>query len=154
MSAIGKILTGIIIGFILSIILGSVFLQGVLFQQGADMLGVGTWGMYYFVGGFIASCVLMCFPGSRKRVSLIGLYAVAVILVGSIALNSHFTEIAGTGTGSDELVERFAFNVDQMAYFISQVVFWATPTLVTFIYACLYYAHVTAPTDEQKATQP
>lgn len=154
MRAIGKIFTGIVIGYILAIILGSIILQGALFQQGADMIGVGTWGMYYFVGGFIASCVLMCFPGARKRVSLIGLYAVAVIIVGSIALNSHVTDIMGTGSGSDEIAERFASNVREMGYLMSQLAFWATPALVTFIYACLYYAQVTSRTDESRAAQP
>lgn len=154
MKAIGKIFTGIVIGYVMAIIIGSIILQGALFQQGADMIGVGTWGMYYFVGGFIASCVLMCFPGSRKRVSIIGLYPVAVIIVGSIALNSHLTDIIGTGSGSDELTERFTANLGQLAFGMSQVVFWATPALVTFIYACLYYAQVTSRTDESRAAQP
>lgn len=137
MQTIGKIFAGIFLGMILSFVIGMVLFQGYLFERGSEYLGVGTAGLTYFVSGFIASLLLMFFPGARNWMRFIALYPITIFVVGSLALTGVMTE--GAMTHEDLL-----FDVEQvlrsMLRAIGLMFFWGTPTVVTAIFSILYWS--------------
>lgn len=138
MKVIGKIFAGISLGMIVSVLLGTVMLQGALFKRGAELLGVGTVGLTYFVGCFFACLILMFFPGAKQYKRLVGAFGVAVVIVGVTALTGIFQMEAPSGA----LVNPAAY-AGQMVSFLAQLAFWVVPAGVTGFFAYLIWDHQT-----------
>lgn len=136
MKVIGKILSGFGIGYIIGVIFGTMMYQVVLFQQGMDKLGVGEYGVYYFLGGFFASSVLMFFPGARDWKRLMGIYPVVILAVGSLALNDLIDQVF---VPSDDMTVRLGNSLGQMASGVGMLLFWLAPAVVTVVYAVMYW---------------
>lgn len=136
MKIIGNIFAGISIGLIVSVLLGTVLMQGVLFKLGAELLGIGPVGLTYFVGCFIASLILMFFPGAREHKKVIGVFAVATVLVGAAAWAGVFQE-QGLGASGDLLNAQL--QASQLVSGLAQLVFWVVPAGVTGFFAFLYW---------------
>lgn len=137
MHTIGKIFVGIWLGMILSFIIGMVLFQGYLFDRGTEVLGIGTVGLTYFLGGFIASLILMFSPGARDRKQLIWAYPVTAVVVGSLALTGLMSDIAVQHQGGLFAVEQMLSEVSRM---VGLMFFWGTPTVVTGGYAYMYWS--------------
>ena len=117
-------------------LLGTVMLQGVLFKQGAELLGIGRVGLTYFVGCFFASLILMFFPGAREHKKVIGVFVVATVLVGASAWAGAF-QAQGLGASGDLLnAQEYA---SQLITGLAQLVFWVAPAGVTGFFAFLYW---------------
>jgi len=136
MKVIGKIFAGISIGLIVSVLLGTVLMQGVLFKLGAELLGVGPLGLTYFVGCLIASLILMFFPGAREHKKAIGVFAVATVLIGFTAWAGFFQD-QGMGASGD-LLNAQAY-ISQLVSGVAKFAFWVVPAGVTGFFAYLYW---------------
>lgn len=135
MKIIGRILGGITLGFVLATIIGVVLLQSAFFDMGMNILGVGAWGWYYFLGGFIASLILMFLPGARQRKVLMACYPLAVVIVGFIAASGFIEQDFAP---SSDPAERMLASMKQFAHALAVGAFWITPIGVTAAFACLY----------------
>lgn len=135
MKVLGRILGGITLGYVLATIIGVVLLQSVFFDLGMNILGVGAWGWYYFVGGFIASLFLMFLPGARQRKVLMACYPLAVVIVGFIALSGIIEQDFAP---SSDPAQMMLASMKQIAHALAVGAFWITPIGVTAAFACLY----------------
>lgn len=136
MKAIGNIFAGLSIGLIVSVLLGTVVMQGALFKLGAELLGIGPVGLTYFVGCLIASLILMFFPGAREHKKAIVVFAVATVLVGATAWAGVFQE-QGMGASGDLLNAQTY--ISQLVSGIATLAFWIVPAGVTSYFAFLYW---------------
>lgn len=142
MKTIGNIFGGIALGMILAVLIGTVMFQGVLFDRGMETLGIGPIGLTYFLGGFIASLILMFFPGARNYKRFMGFFPITVVMVGAIALSGLMTEFAPSYQGSGPNLQRM---VSEMGRMVALLFFWGTPAAMTAFFAGMYWTAKQVP---------
>lgn len=139
MQAIGKIFAGVAAGMVLSVILGTLMFQAAMFKQGMELLSIGTYGFMYFLGGILASMILVCFPGARNYKSIMSFYPGAVLVVAGIATAGFMAEAAGAPTSAG--IMNMQAMINDLLRVAALALFWVTPAGVTAAYAILYWNH-------------
>ncbi len=137
MSTIGKIFAGIVTGYILAIIIGTLVLQGKLFLDGLDLLGISPFGLIYFLGGFLASVgLLVTSPAARTWKRLLMLFPVAMVMVAAVG-GIHAIE-ATVGAPQGAMVDPSKMLGD-MAHAVATVAFWLVPLIVVVAYSMMIF---------------
>lgn len=129
MKTLNQIGFGIFIGFVLSFTVCFLGFQAKIFSDGMAELGVGQFGLSYFLGGFFVS-LMFAFMGGKKLP--LAFFGVAVIVVGSLGLNQLMTD--GSAPDSGELFN-VSQNIDAIAHGFALFMFWGVPGL-----SCVFYA--------------
>jgi hypothetical protein len=135
MSTIGKIVVGIITGYILAIIIGALMLQAMMFLEGLELLGISRFGLFYFLGGFLACLgILVTSPAARSWKRLLMLYPVAIMFVAAVG-GIHTME-ASVGSPQGALADPSKL-LDDMGHLLATVAFWLVPLIVIVAYSVL-----------------
>ncbi|HBP1602251.1 TPA: hypothetical protein L5U90_003354 [Pseudomonas aeruginosa] len=135
MSTIGKIVIGIITGYILAIIIGALMLQAMMFLEGLELLGISHFGLFYFLGGFLASLgLLVTSPAARSWKRLLMLYPVAIVFVAAVG-GIHTIE-ADIGFPKGALADPSRL-LNDMGHLLATVAFWLVPVIVIAAYSVL-----------------
>lgn len=145
MKIISKIFAGITLGMVMSVLLGTVMLQGILFKNGTELLGIGQVGLTYFVGFFIASLILMFLPGAREHKKIICAYPLAAVFVAATAWAGFF-QMQDLGPSGDLL--NVQLYIGQMVGGVAKLLFWVVPAFVTGAFAFLCWDAAQGPVAE------
>lgn len=148
MQEIGKIVVGLSVGFILSIIIAVLMFQVEMFKDGMGMLSLGMPGFMYFAGGFFSSLILMCFPGPRNHKRYMFFYPGSAFIVAGLGTVDFMAGFA-MAPASAEIANAQAMLFDVMR-FVAVAVFWGTPGVVTAIYALMCWDHTRSAAPLQK----
>ncbi|ORE47679.1 hypothetical protein BKN49_05640 [Pseudomonas aeruginosa] len=142
MNTIGKIFAGIVTGYILAIIIGTVILQAKLFLDGIELLGISRFGLIYFLGGFLASVgLLLISPAARSWKRLLMLFPIAMIMVGAVG-GIHEIE-ASVGAPQGALANPNQM-LTGMAHLVANGAFWLFPVIVVITYSAMIFEKRTA----------
>ncbi|WP_213664168.1 hypothetical protein [Stutzerimonas stutzeri] len=137
MNTIGKIFAGIVTGYILAIIIGTVLLQGKLFLDGMELLGISKFGLIYFLGGILASLgLLIVSPAARSWKRLLVLYPIAMIMVGAVAGGHEIEAAVGAPRGALANPNQM---LSDMVHLVANGAFWLVPAIVVIAYSVMIF---------------
>lgn len=137
MNAIGKIFAGIFVGIIAGWVVGAVLLEGKLFLDGMEKLGIGNLGLFYFLGAFFASLGLLIASGAaRSWKRLLALFPLAMIVVAAFG-GMHALEDA-VGAPQDQAAIIYQ-SLKGMATLVAYGAFWLLPLAVVITYSVMIF---------------
>ncbi|MCV4077176.1 hypothetical protein OD785_23405 [Pseudomonas aeruginosa] len=137
MSAIGKIFVGSFVGIFAGWVLGAVLLEGKLFLDGMETLGISRLGLFYFLGAFFASIgLLVASSAARSWKRLLALFPLAMIVVATFG-GMHAIEVA-VGVSQDQAAIMYQ-SLKGMATLVAYGAFWLLPLIVVIVYSVMIF---------------